>query len=100
MLPDWGAVLVEITGVTVVLASPVGRLVAAMVPGHNRNCSLDHQSLGFALVTYMPLKLLYDKSTNKYIYLMHSFEMCNPQGQACAVIGTCSHRHMQLYPLR
>ena len=42
-----------------VVARPVGGLVAAMVPGHNRNCSLDHQSLGLALVTYMPLKPLY-----------------------------------------
>jgi len=30
-----------------------------MVPRNYRDCSLDHQSLGFALVTYMPLKLLY-----------------------------------------
>lgn len=59
---------------SVTLAAPVSCLIAAMVPGHNRNCSLDHQSLGLALVTYMPLKLLCGilSSINQSIYLMSS----------------------------
>ncbi len=70
MLSDWSAVLVEITGANVVLAAPVSRLVAAMVPWNHRNGSLDHQSLGFALVTYMPLKLLFSilQSIHQSIY--------------------------------
>ncbi len=58
----------------VTLAAPVSCLIAAMVPGHNRNCSLDHQNLGLALVTYMPLKLLCGilSSINQSIYLMSS----------------------------